>query len=293
MEPTTGDFQFDGHRLVYDEYGSGRRLVVLLPGLLFSRKMHRPLAQTLAERGHRVVCLDLLGHGDSDRPPEMGNYSMIDLRPPGDRAARPPRGRQGGRGRHVARRQRRARGRRRGARARPRPAGRDARARQRAAGLRDRVHPAAREPHLRGADRPPARRRGATGAAHRVAPARHDARLGQPGPEAVGVGAPGAVLRPRRAALRGAPRADPADAGDRPLPRPRPPLLGLGHAGARAAQRPARGGVLDPRAAAHAGAADRRDRRSSSSAASSPPRRAVRRAAGRPRAARRDSHKAS
>ena len=76
MEPTTGDFQFDGHRLVYDEYGSGRRLVVLLPGLLFSRKMHRPLAQTLAERGHRVVCLDLLGHGDSDRPPEMGNYSM-------------------------------------------------------------------------------------------------------------------------------------------------------------------------------------------------------------------------
>ena len=77
MEPTTGDFQFDGHRLVYDEYGSGRRLVVLLPGLLFSRKMHRPLAQTLAERGHRVVCLDLLGHGDSDRPPEMGNYSMI------------------------------------------------------------------------------------------------------------------------------------------------------------------------------------------------------------------------
>ena len=76
MEPATGDFQFDGHRLVYDEYGSGRRLVVLLPGLLFSRKMHRPLAQTLAERGHRVVCLDLLGHGDSDRPPEMTSYGM-------------------------------------------------------------------------------------------------------------------------------------------------------------------------------------------------------------------------
>ncbi len=117
------------------------------------------------------------------------------------------------------------------------------------------------EPDLRGADRPPVRRRGAAGAAHRVAAARHDARLGQPGPQAVGVGAPGAVLRPRRAALRGAPRADPADAGDRPLPRPRPPLLGLGHAGPRAAQRPARGGVLDPRAAAHAGAPDRRDRR--------------------------------
>jgi pimeloyl-ACP methyl ester carboxylesterase len=76
MGPTTSDFDFDGHRLVYDEYGSGAKVVVLLPGLLFSRKMHRPLAETLAERGYRVLCLDLLGHGDSDRPPEMPNYSM-------------------------------------------------------------------------------------------------------------------------------------------------------------------------------------------------------------------------
>ena len=77
MEPTTRHFDFDGHRLVYDEYGSGPRVVVLLPGLLFSRKMHRPLAETLADRGHRVLCLDLLGHGDSDRPPEMVNYGML------------------------------------------------------------------------------------------------------------------------------------------------------------------------------------------------------------------------
>ena len=65
-----------GHRLVYDEYGEGDRVVVLMPGLLFSRKMHRPLAEALEERGHRVLCLDLLGHGDSDRPPEMSNYAM-------------------------------------------------------------------------------------------------------------------------------------------------------------------------------------------------------------------------
>jgi pimeloyl-ACP methyl ester carboxylesterase len=70
------DFDFEGHRLVYDDYGDGGRVVVLLPGLLFSRQMHRPLAETLAERGHRVICLDLLGHGDSDRPPEMSSYSM-------------------------------------------------------------------------------------------------------------------------------------------------------------------------------------------------------------------------
>jgi pimeloyl-ACP methyl ester carboxylesterase len=72
----TKSFQFEGHRLVYDEYGTGDKVVVLLPGLLFSRRMHRPLAEELAGRGHRVLCLDLLGHGDSDRPPEMWDYGM-------------------------------------------------------------------------------------------------------------------------------------------------------------------------------------------------------------------------
>ena len=38
--------------------------------------MHSPLAEALADRGHRVLCLDLLGHGDSDRPSEMWNYSV-------------------------------------------------------------------------------------------------------------------------------------------------------------------------------------------------------------------------
>jgi pimeloyl-ACP methyl ester carboxylesterase len=77
MEPRTSAFIHEGHRLVYDDFNpDGERPVLLLPGLLLSRKMHRPLAEELASRGHRVLCLDLLGHGDSDRPPEMPNYSM-------------------------------------------------------------------------------------------------------------------------------------------------------------------------------------------------------------------------
>ncbi|HEY2600110.1 MAG TPA: alpha/beta hydrolase [Thermoleophilaceae bacterium] len=72
----TRDFLHDGQRLVYDEFGEGRDVVVLLPGLLLSRKMQRPLARALAERGKRVICLDLLGHGDSDRPVDMWRYSM-------------------------------------------------------------------------------------------------------------------------------------------------------------------------------------------------------------------------
>ena len=38
--------------------------------------MHRPLAEDLAARGNRVITLDLLGHGDSDRPRDMWRYSM-------------------------------------------------------------------------------------------------------------------------------------------------------------------------------------------------------------------------
>jgi pimeloyl-ACP methyl ester carboxylesterase len=74
--PKTRRFQFEGHRLVFDEYGEGKRPVLLMPGLLFSRRLNGPLAEALAARGHRVLCLDLLGHGDSDRPEEMWEYSM-------------------------------------------------------------------------------------------------------------------------------------------------------------------------------------------------------------------------
>src|SRR5918911_2789462 len=73
---STGDFVHDGHRLVYYEYGSGERPFLLLPGLLLPQTMHRPLAQALAERGNRVITLDLLGHGVSDRPRDMWRYSM-------------------------------------------------------------------------------------------------------------------------------------------------------------------------------------------------------------------------
>jgi pimeloyl-ACP methyl ester carboxylesterase len=69
-------FKHDGHRLAYTVYGEGPRTTVLLPGLLFSQRMHIPLAQELAERGNRVVTLDLLGHGKSARPNDMRVYGM-------------------------------------------------------------------------------------------------------------------------------------------------------------------------------------------------------------------------
>ena len=49
---------------------------MLVHGLLLSQKMHKPLAKSLAARGNRVVTMDLLGHGRSDRPRDMWRYSM-------------------------------------------------------------------------------------------------------------------------------------------------------------------------------------------------------------------------
>ena len=71
-----GEFTYEGYRLSYDEYGSGDRPVVLIHGLLMNRHMFERLGPALADRGHRVLAIDLLGHGRSDRPEDLQRYSM-------------------------------------------------------------------------------------------------------------------------------------------------------------------------------------------------------------------------
>ncbi|HYM55440.1 MAG TPA: alpha/beta fold hydrolase [Solirubrobacteraceae bacterium] len=89
-------FAFGEHRIDYTEFGGGPaavtpagvrgrtarsapvdgRPLILLHGLLLSQEMHRPLAEDLAALGNRVITVDLLGHGHSDRPRDMWRYSM-------------------------------------------------------------------------------------------------------------------------------------------------------------------------------------------------------------------------
>jgi pimeloyl-ACP methyl ester carboxylesterase len=69
-------FRHEGRTLAYTDYGDGSRIVVLLHGLLLSQRMHEPLARALAARGNRVLTLDLLGHGSSERPLDPQCYSM-------------------------------------------------------------------------------------------------------------------------------------------------------------------------------------------------------------------------
>jgi len=76
MEPTEGSFRFEGRRIAFADYGSGERTLVLAHGLLMNRHMYDQLAPAMVERGIRVITVDLLGHGVSDRPTDMRAYSM-------------------------------------------------------------------------------------------------------------------------------------------------------------------------------------------------------------------------
>jgi pimeloyl-ACP methyl ester carboxylesterase len=71
-----GEFGYEGHRISYDVYGEGERLLVLVHGLLMNRHMFDRLGPELASRGNKVVTLDVLGHGRSDRPEDLRLYSM-------------------------------------------------------------------------------------------------------------------------------------------------------------------------------------------------------------------------
>jgi pimeloyl-ACP methyl ester carboxylesterase len=70
------EFGHEGHRIRYDSYGEGDRVIILAHGLLMNRGMFSRLGPALAERGHRAICVDLLGHGRSDRPEDLRLYSM-------------------------------------------------------------------------------------------------------------------------------------------------------------------------------------------------------------------------
>jgi pimeloyl-ACP methyl ester carboxylesterase len=76
MSATEGSFRFNGHRIAFADYGEGERVLVLAHGLLMNRHMYDNLAPEMASRGLRVITVDLLGHGASDKPTDMRAYNM-------------------------------------------------------------------------------------------------------------------------------------------------------------------------------------------------------------------------
>lgn len=74
--PSPQYFSHRGHRLSYEVHGEGDHVLVYLHGLLLDANLNRPIAKALAERGNRVILLDLLGHGLSDKPAHASQYRM-------------------------------------------------------------------------------------------------------------------------------------------------------------------------------------------------------------------------
>jgi pimeloyl-ACP methyl ester carboxylesterase len=69
-------FKHRGRTISYDEDGRGPRAIVLTHGLLMDRRMYTVLAPMLAAHGHRVITVDMLGHGSSEQPYSMIEYSI-------------------------------------------------------------------------------------------------------------------------------------------------------------------------------------------------------------------------
>jgi pimeloyl-ACP methyl ester carboxylesterase len=75
-EATRHTLAYGQYELAYEVYGSGDRVLVWLHALLFDANLGRSLARRLAARGNRVVLLDLLGHGRSQKPRHAGAHRM-------------------------------------------------------------------------------------------------------------------------------------------------------------------------------------------------------------------------
>jgi pimeloyl-ACP methyl ester carboxylesterase len=69
-------FDTDGLQLYYEIHGHGPRTLVFMHGILMDSNMNRRLAVDLAAAGHRVILLDLPGHGHSDKPKRASSHRM-------------------------------------------------------------------------------------------------------------------------------------------------------------------------------------------------------------------------
>ena len=76
MRYQTRSFQYRGHHLVYDEYGEGDQVIVYVHALLLDADINRGVAAALARQGFRVILIDLLGHGRSDKPVYASEHRM-------------------------------------------------------------------------------------------------------------------------------------------------------------------------------------------------------------------------
>ena len=71
-----GVFDVEACELYYEIHGHGPRVLVFMHGILMDSDMNRRLATDLAATGHRVILLDLPGHGRSEKPKRASFHRM-------------------------------------------------------------------------------------------------------------------------------------------------------------------------------------------------------------------------
>lgn len=77
---SSGTCEWRGYQLAYEIWGDVRGVPFLfMHGLLLDSLMNRELARRFADEGYRVILLDFLGHGASDRPAEADEHRIAFL----------------------------------------------------------------------------------------------------------------------------------------------------------------------------------------------------------------------
>lgn len=64
----SGLFKWKQYELAYEVWGTSGIPCLLMHGILLDSEMNRGLARRFVSQGYQVVLLDLLGHGNSDKP---------------------------------------------------------------------------------------------------------------------------------------------------------------------------------------------------------------------------------
>lgn len=72
----TGTFDWKDYQLAYEVWGREGIPCLLMHGILMDSEMNRGLARRFASQGYQVVLLDLLGHGNSDKPTDPREHRI-------------------------------------------------------------------------------------------------------------------------------------------------------------------------------------------------------------------------
>ncbi|NGY04044.1 alpha/beta fold hydrolase [Solimonas terrae] len=77
MPDREASFEHGGYRLAYEVYGPDEgEPIILVHGILLNTHCNRDVATWLAAEGYRVILLDLLGHGRSDKPTRAAEHRV-------------------------------------------------------------------------------------------------------------------------------------------------------------------------------------------------------------------------